>query len=94
LEPRVAGTADEHSFSIGIAQASKSLTPGSFFREGDIKSQHIAVFRTNDGERLFAVTLRSPLATVQTFSLSPDGDQLAVLEADRIALYRVGGAHQ
>jgi hypothetical protein len=38
---------------------------------------------------LFAITVTSPVPTVQSFALSPDGGLLAVLQGDQLAFYKV-----
>jgi hypothetical protein len=88
LERRIAAPASEF-FSLGIAEAYKSITPGAPFRVADVKSERIAVYRSATGERTFSVTIPTPVPTVQTFTLSPDGGQLAVLKEGQIEVYRV-----
>jgi hypothetical protein len=62
---------------------------GSPFRGADVKSERIAVYRAENGERMFSVTIPAPIATMQTSTLSSDGSQLAVLQEGQIALYQV-----
>jgi hypothetical protein len=88
LEHRVAAPASGF-FSLGIAEAYKSLTPGAPFRADDVKSEHIAVYRSATGERTLSITIQAPVPTVQAFTLSLDGSQLAVLHQGQIELYRV-----
>jgi hypothetical protein len=88
LEHRIVAPA-ANFFSLGIAQASKSLTPGAPFRATDVKSDHIDVYRSANGERRFTITIASPIPTMQAFTLSPDGSQLAVLKESQIDLYRM-----
>jgi hypothetical protein len=47
------------------------------------------VYRAENGARLFALNITFPVPTLQTFVLSPDGDQLAVLKRDQISLYAI-----
>jgi len=54
-----------------------------------IESENIGVYRVENGRREFAVSIASPIPTLQTFVLSPEGDQLAVLKEDQIAFYTV-----
>jgi hypothetical protein len=88
LEGRIVAWAADF-FSLGIAEASKSLTPGSPFRATDIQSEHIGVYRSANGERTFKLSIPAPIPSVQTFTLSPDGSQLAVLKEGQIDLYRM-----
>jgi hypothetical protein len=88
LERRIAAPASDF-FSLGIAEAYKSLTPAAPFHATDLKSEHIAVYRSATGERMFSIIIPTPVPTVQTFTLSPGGSQLAVLQEGQIELYRV-----
>lgn len=89
LEHAARGIATGVSFAIGIAEAANSLAPDSAFLPADIQRERIAVYRTENGERMFAVNVPAPVPTVQTFVLSPDGNQLAVLQGEQIAFYEV-----
>jgi hypothetical protein len=75
-----------------MAEAAKSIVADSAFRTSDLASERIAVYRAENGERIFAVAIPSPEPTVQTFVLSPTGDQLAVLQGDEIAFYEIPSA--
>jgi hypothetical protein len=74
-------------FAIRIAKATKAMATDAVFRTSDLEAEHIVVCRSRSGQRLLAVTLPSPVPTLQTFVLSPGGDQLAVLSQDQIAFY-------
>lgn len=87
LEQRVTGTAGG-SFSIAIASASRSLMPGAPFDSGDLQKEHINVYLGESGARTLSVTVHSPVPSVQTFALSPDGHELAVMQTDEILLYK------
>jgi hypothetical protein len=89
LEHTASGAATGGSFAIGIAEAAKSIVPESAFRTSDIHNERIAIYRTENGERMFTVNVPAPVPTVQTFVLSPDGNQLAVLRGDQIAFYEM-----
>lgn len=87
LEQRAGGTALGNSFTVGIAVAMKSIDANYAFRVSDIAAQKIAVYQAQNGNRIFSVTLSSPVPAVQAFALSPSGQQLAVLQRDQIAVY-------
>jgi hypothetical protein len=40
-----------------------------------------------NGKKVTGVTIPDPLPVVQTFALSPDSRQLAILESDQIVFY-------
>jgi hypothetical protein len=88
-EQIASGIAAGSEFAIGMAEAAKSIGANSGFSAADIASERISVYRTENGERMFAISIPSPVPTVQTFVLSPDGNQLAVLAADQIAFYEM-----
>jgi hypothetical protein len=96
LEQTANGIASSGAFTVGVAEAVKSMAASSAFTSADIASEHIAVYRAENGERIFAVAIPSPVTSVQTFALSPDGRQLVVLAGDQIAFYQVpaSGGHQ
>lgn len=89
LEQTVSGVAAGSSFAIGVAETAKSMAANSAFQTSDLQSERIVVYRAENGERIFTVKIPSPEPTVQTFVLSPDGGQLAVLQKDQIAFYKV-----
>ncbi len=96
LEQVANGVASGSAFTIGVAEVAKSVAANSAFSSSDLASERIAVYRAENGERMFAVTVPSPVPTVQTFVLSPDGSQLAVLSGEQIAFYEMpnGGTHR
>jgi hypothetical protein len=92
LEHATSGMAAGSAFTIGIAEAAKAVGTDAAFRTSDVADERIAVYRSDTGARIFAVTVPSPEPTVQTFGLSPDGRQLAVLAGDQIAFYSMPSA--
>jgi hypothetical protein len=96
FEQTAAGVATANAFTIGMAEAAKSIVSDSAFHASDLASERIAVYRAENGGRVFALTITSPVPTVQTFVLSPDGSQLAVMSGEQIAFYEVptGNAHR
>jgi len=89
LERTANGSATGGLFTIAMAEAGRSITPDSAFQTSDLQSERIAVYRADNGERVFSVAVVSPAPTMQTFVLSPAGDQLAVLEGDELDLYQI-----
>jgi len=89
LEHSASGNAARSAFAVGIAQAAAPVPPDAVFRSSDLASERIGVYRSQNGQKLFNISVASPIPTVQTFVLSPSGDQLAVLDRDQITLYRV-----
>jgi hypothetical protein len=79
------------AFAVRIAKAIKPMATESLFRSTDLASENIGVYGVENGQRMFTVDLPSPVPAQQTFVLSPSGGQLAVLQGDEIAFYRVPG---
>jgi hypothetical protein len=92
LEQTVGWSADSSYFTIGVTKAARALLAESGFRASDLNSERITVYRAENGARLFALDITFPVPTLQTFVLSPDGNQLAVLKRDQILLYAVRAA--
>jgi hypothetical protein len=74
-------------FAVGIIQLTKAMDDASAFRSSDLKSLQVGVYSSENGKKVAGVTLPNPLPTMQTFALSPDGHQLAVLENNQIVVY-------
>lgn len=95
LEQRISAADGGNSFTVGVAVAVKSINSSYPFRVADIAAERIAVYRAENGGRIFSLNVTSPVPTVQSFGLSPNGQRLAVLQGDQIALYpmSVSGQH-
>jgi hypothetical protein len=89
LEQTAGGNVGSNVFAIRIAQVAQSRIPGAVFRRSDLKSARVTMYRAHDGRRIFSIGLPNPVPAVQTFAISPDEHQLAVLTASEIAFYRV-----
>jgi hypothetical protein len=94
LEQTASGSAGNSVFAIGIAEAAKPMNAESSFRLSDLKAQEVDVYRVEDGHKLVALKIPSLLPTLQTFALSPDGMQLAVLQQAQIVFYALQAATQ
>jgi hypothetical protein len=92
LEQTATGVALGSDFAIGMTEAAKSIPAESAFQTSDLTGERIAVYRAENGERLFAVSIAAPVPSVQSFALSPDGELLAVLQGDQLAFYKVPAA--
>lgn len=81
------GDCNQRYLALRIAKATKAMAADAIFRASDLEAEHIVVYRAKNGQRVFAVSMPSPVPTLQTFALSPGGDRLAVLSQDQIAFY-------
>ena len=83
------GSLGSGMFAIGIAELVKPVDVSSAFQSSDLKALRVSVYRADIGKKTAAVTIPAPLPTVQTFALSQDGRQLAVLENDQIVFFNM-----
>jgi len=74
-------------FAVGVAESAKPLALDSAFHSSDLKNLHVGVYMAENGKKLTELTIPSPLATFQSFALSPDDHSLAVLNSDQITFY-------
>jgi len=81
-------------FAFGTTEFTKSLADAAAFHSSDLKDLRVSVYQVDNGKRLTAVTVPSPLPTVQSFALAPDGHQLAVLNSNQILFYTLASAKQ
>lgn len=84
-----AGNQGAARFAIRVVHAVKQLSPGIEFRASELESEEIRVYRAQDGKRLLAVRVNDPIASHNTYALSPGGDQLAVLSGSQIRFFPV-----
>jgi len=87
LEQRASGTAASNVFAIGVAELAKPLNPDSPFHPSELKEQRVGIYRVKNGQKLFGLRVPAPLPAMQTFALSPDGGQLAILQQEQIGFY-------
>jgi hypothetical protein len=92
LEQTAGGNVGGNVFAIRIAEATQSRLLQAVFKPSDLKSSRVAVYRAENGHRIFFIRLPDPVPAVQTFAISPREDQVALLRADEIAFYRVSAA--
>jgi len=83
------GSLGSGMFAIGIAELAKPLDVSSAFQSSDLKALRVSVYRADNGKKTSAVTIPDPLPTIQTFALSENGRQLAVLENDQIVFFNL-----
>jgi hypothetical protein len=91
LEHTAAGSPDSGRFAIRVATATNPTVDDAVFHATDLLSEYVGVYRAGNGRRLFAVDIPSPVPSWQTFALSPNGDQLAVLRENQIDFYALPG---
>jgi hypothetical protein len=76
-------------FAISVIETSKPGVQGGVFDASDLESQWFNIYRKSDGRLLMRTKIHKPVPSKQTFALSQSGEQLAVLQGDRISIYNV-----
>jgi len=84
---RAIGNLDSGLFALRLTEADHSINREGRFQGADLKSDLVSVYRAADGHRIFAARINLPASSNDSYALSPDGDQLAVLSGQQIAFY-------
>jgi hypothetical protein len=58
----------------------------------DFNSVTVSIYRSTDGQRIFATRSSHGAVDRHSFALSEAGDRLAILSGDNLSLYRVQSA--
>jgi hypothetical protein len=86
------GISGSQRFAVGIAELVKPTDDAAPFLSSDLHDLHVAVYQTESGKRVTAVSLPYPLPARQTFAISPDGRQLAIAANGQIVFYSLPSA--
>ena len=81
---------NELDFAVRVVRTIHAKSRGDVFRKEDLQEQEISVYRAIDGKRLFLTANPGVSLAEQSFALSPNGRQLAVLSDATISLYSIG----
>ena len=83
------GSRSSRRFAMKIVHAERSIFANTNFRNSELESEEVRVYRAEDGKRLLAVRVKEPPASHGGYALSPDGSQLAVLSGSEIQFFAV-----
>ncbi len=84
----VRGNKGNGMFAIKVVHTVREIGQGIEFKIGDLESEEVRVYRV-DGRRLLVVRVSDPVASHDTYALSPDGVQLAVLSDSQIQFFPI-----
>lgn len=84
---QVRGDAERGIFAIKLVYAVREVGHGIEFNARDLEAEEVRVYRVADGKRLFVARVNDPIASHDTYALSPDGAQLAVVSTAEIRLF-------
>src|ERR1700690_4236243 len=79
-------------FALSMAEAARSMIPGTSFKATDLAEEPISIYGAQDGRLVTKIRIPSPVATEQTFAFSPDGHGMALLSGSRLLLYGLPAA--
>lgn len=89
LENAVALTAKQ-LFAIGIVEAGRRVDFEEGMYASEFQKLSVSVYSSASGQRLYAAQSLNGSPSRQSFALSENGDQLAVLSDGEISLYKTG----
>jgi hypothetical protein len=81
-------TQDE--FVVRVVHTGRPIYNVDSFHKEDLIKQDFSVYHATDGRRLFLTTTPGVSLVEQSFALSPDGNQLAILSDATISFYPIG----
>ena len=80
---------DPSEFAVRVVKIVRPVTSGQTFGKSDIGREEISVYRYADGHRLFSTAVAEVPMIEQSFALSPNGNQLALVGEDSINFYSI-----
>jgi hypothetical protein len=80
---------DRADFAVRVVRANAAVSRGDTFYKQDLKEQQVSVYRASDGKRLFSTISPGISLAEQSFALSPNGTQLAIISDLNILLYPI-----
>jgi hypothetical protein len=80
---------DQADFAVRVVRANAAISRGDTFYKQDLKEQQVSVYRASDGKRLFFTISPGISLAEQSFALSPNGTQLAIISDLTILLYPI-----
>ena len=83
------GSRRSQIFAVKIVHAERPISSGTNFKNSELDSEEVRVYRADDGRRLLSVRVSEPIGSHGGYALSPDGSQLAVLSGSDIHFFPV-----
>jgi hypothetical protein len=78
-----------NEFAVRVVKLTTPLASGQSFRKANIQDEEVNVYRTSDGLRLFSTAAAEVPLSEQSFALSPNGSQLALIGDSSINFYPI-----
>ena len=86
---QAAGTTASTTFAVRVVKTVKPMFPGKAFNKVDLNSEEISVYRTGDGHQIFRTSTGDMPLMVQSFAMSPTGQQMAVIDGQSLSFFAV-----
>ena len=78
-------------FAVRTVKAVRTMSYGQPFKKTDLLQERIAIYRSQDGASLAAITTADFVMSELAFALSPDGSQVAVVGNSSVLFYELHG---
>ncbi len=86
---QAADTTASTTFAVRVVKTVKPMFPGKAFNKVDLNSEEISVYRTGDGHQIFRTSTGDMPLMVQSFAMSPTGQQMAVIDGQSLSFFAV-----
>lgn len=77
----------DNTFAVRVVRATTGVAPNGRIHTDGLLGEEVTVYRTPDGKPLRSAVLRDVPLTEQSFALSADGQQFAVLGLHSVSIY-------
>ena len=86
---QAADTTASTTFAVRVVKTVKPMFPGTAFNKIDLNSEEISVYRTGDGHQIFSTSTGDMPLMVQSFAMSPAGQQMTVIDGQALSFFAV-----
>jgi hypothetical protein len=86
---QTADTTSSAAFAVRVVKTVKPMYPGKVFNKLDLDSEKISLYRSRDGHQLFSTSTGDMPLIVQSFALSPSGQEITVLDNQSLTFFAV-----
>ena len=74
------------AFVVATPRMAAGMAVGLYFRPADLEGENLSVYNARDGKLRFSAFVKAPAPSHQEFALSPNGNELAVVQGGHVSL--------
>jgi hypothetical protein len=74
------------AFVVATPRMAPGMAVGLYFRPADLEGENLSVYNARDGKLRFSAFVKTPAPSHQEFALSPNGNELAVIQGGHVSL--------